>query len=99
MGTYVRAKTPDKGIEHLLAGAGIRYFSFVEMGNMFMDLPDWADRYRRLLELAGDLLTARLRDVPQPFCLLCAEKKAAECHRAIIGDFLAARGHKVEHME
>jgi hypothetical protein len=29
-----RRKEPD---------AGIQYFSFVEMGNLFLDLPDWAE--------------------------------------------------------
>jgi uncharacterized protein (DUF488 family) len=113
MGAYARAKTPDKGIERLLAGGGIRYFSFVEMGNLFLDFPDWADRYRRMLSLCGELLTERLGlagdglgmapqrpdRVPEPFCLMCAEKKADDCHRKLIADFLAARGHEVEHIE
>lgn len=99
MGIYARSKDPGKGVEHLLAGAGIQYFSFVEMGNLFLDLPDWAERYRRMLDLAGDLLTERLGQVPEPLCLLCAEKKAAECHRKLVGDFLAAKGYQVEHIE
>jgi hypothetical protein len=99
MGIYVKAKDPGKGIAHLLAGEGIGYLSFVEMGNPFVDLPDWAERYRRLLELAGDLIIERLAQAPEPFCLLCAEKKVEECHRKLLGDFLAARGRQVEHIE
>lgn len=50
LGTYVKAKTPYKGIEALLANAKIGYRSFVELGNVFMDYPDWEDRYIQLLE-------------------------------------------------
>jgi len=32
MGIYAKAKDPSKGIERLLAGADIQYFSFVELG-------------------------------------------------------------------
>jgi len=99
MGVYAKAKSPDKGIERLLAGAGIQYYSFVELGNVFVDLPDWADRYRRMLDMAGDLLTERLGQVPEPFCLMCAEKEAARCHRQLIAGFLAGRGHLIEHIE
>ena len=99
MGVFARAKTADKGIQGLLAGAGIQYFCFVELGNLFGELPDWPQRYRRLLEVAGDLLTERLQTVPAPFCLLCAEKRTSECHRKLIGDYLAGKGHEVEHIE
>ncbi len=99
MGAYVKAKDPDKGIEGLLRRAGIQYFSFVELGNLFLDFDDWQVRYPRLMEKAGDLLTERLLQVPQPFCLLCAEKAADRCHRAIIAGYLAQRGCEVEHIE
>src|SRR3990172_4540674 len=89
MGIWVKAKTPEKGIENLLRGAGIGYVSHIELGNVFLDLKDWPERYRELLERCGDLLTARLEGVPQPFCLLCAEKDAARCHRVLIADYLA----------
>lgn len=81
MGIWVKAKTADKGIEHWLAEAGIGYRSLVELGNVFLELPDWQARYARLLDCAGPLLTAWLADIPDPICLLCAEKRVAECHR------------------
>jgi uncharacterized protein (DUF488 family) len=99
MGIYAKARDSSKGIEGLLAGADTQYFSFVELGNLFRELPDWQERYQRLLNLAGDLLVERLGQVHEPFCLLCAEKKLGECHRRLIADFLAAKGHQVEHIE
>jgi hypothetical protein len=35
---------PDKGIERLLAEAGIRYLSLPELGNPFRSAPDWKER-------------------------------------------------------
>lgn len=99
MGIYVKAKDAGKGIEALLASAGIRYFSFVELGNVFRDLDDWQQRYQQLMEQAGDILTQRLLDIPEPFCLLCAEKRANQCHRKLIADYLAKNGHQIEHIE
>lgn len=60
MCAYARAKTPDRGIQRLLGEAGIAYAPLTELGNVFMELDDWRDRYRRLLEGSGDLLTERL---------------------------------------
>lgn len=100
MGAYVRAKSPDRGIEHLLADRGIAYRSILELGNLFRDLDDWMPAYRAFFERAGDLLTDRLDDMAGPFCLLCAEKRVAECHRLVIADYLVAtRGWDVVHIE
>ena len=99
MGCYAQAKSPDKGIQGLLKTAGIEYFSLVELGNMFLDHEDWREKYRQLLEKAGDLLFCRLEQIPTPFCLLCAEKKAEECHRQLIADYLIQKGSEVEHIE
>ena len=99
MGTYVKAKDPDKGIRRLLAQAGIEYLSFVELGNIFLEFEDWRERYQRLLDQAGDLLTERIKETPEPFCLLCAEKRAADCHRRLIAAHLAKNGHEVHHIE
>jgi hypothetical protein len=74
--------------------------SLVELGNPFLGLPDWPERYSRLLDLAGDLLTDRLAAVPGPVCLLCSEKRAADCHRSMIADHLArTAGAAVVHLE
>jgi len=100
LGTWVKAKTPDKGIERFLAGAGIGYISLIELGNLFMECDDWEARYKTLLDQAGDLLVDRLAGIPQPFCLLCAEKRVAECHRRLIAEYLIEKkGAEVEHIE
>jgi uncharacterized protein (DUF488 family) len=100
LGTWVKTTNPEKGIENLLTGAGIKYVSLIEMGNLFLECPDWETRYQTLLDRAGDLLTDRLSDIPQPFCLLCAEKKAADCHRRLIAEYLVGKkGMNVEHIE
>ncbi|MBN2271254.1 MAG: DUF488 domain-containing protein [Sedimentisphaerales bacterium] len=99
MGTYARTKDPQKGIQRLLGDAGIQYFSFVELGNVFLEFDDWESRYRRLMDQAADILLERLLRVPTPFCLMCAEKSAVRCHRKNIADYLAATGYEVEHIE
>jgi len=100
MGAYTRARTSDKGIEKLLADRGISYHPILELGNMFLELDDWRGPYRGLLAASGDLLTARLGELPRPLCLLCAEKHVTECHRQMIADYLVAnRGWEVEHIQ
>ena len=100
MGAYVLAKTSDKGIQKLLADSNIGYVSLIELGNIFIHYHDWKERYHKLLEQAGDLLTRRLYDVSQPFCLLCAEKRALDCHRIEIAKYLVLqKGWLVEHIE
>jgi uncharacterized protein (DUF488 family) len=98
MGSYVLAKSPEKGIRHLLAKEGIQYHSFLELGNVFLQLPEWRQRYRELLSSSGDQLTRRLLEISEPCCLLCAEKQPADCHRSIIAEFLVQRGHQEEHL-
>ncbi len=100
MGSYVKARTADKGIEKLLSERGIAYRSILELGNLFRDLDDWRPSYGMLFDRAGDLLVGRLGELPEPFCLLCAEKRVADCHRLVIADFLVTkRGWTVEHIE
>jgi len=99
MGTYAKAKEPDKGIEGLLKKADFQYVSIVELGNVFLDFDDWQERYSTLLNKAGDLLTERLLIVPAPFSLMCAEKHAEGCHRKIIADYLLAKGYEISHIE
>jgi uncharacterized protein (DUF488 family) len=95
MGAYARAKTSDKGIQKLLSNAGIEYFSRPELGNLFLEFSDWQDRYRELFGRVGELLTIRLVETPRPYCLLCAERNPAECHRQVIAAFLRAQGFEI----
>ena len=67
MGTYVKARSTDKGIEKLLGDCGIAYRSILELGNLFRDLEDWRPSYRALFDRAGDLLVERLGDLPATF--------------------------------
>ena len=99
MGSYARAKSQDKGIQKLLTTVGIEYISTVELGNVFMEYVDWRERYRDLLSKSGDLLTQRLENVSTPFCLMCAEKSPAECHRSFIAEYLVSKGYEVQHIE
>lgn len=100
MGIWVKAKTADKGIEKMLTDVGIGYRSLLELGNIFLDFPDWQERYQHLLESSGKLLISRLTAIPEPFCLMCAEKRVAECHRLQIAEYLArVRGVDVIHLE
>jgi uncharacterized protein (DUF488 family) len=100
MGSYVKARGPEKGIERLLSESQIEYRSILELGNMFRDLDDWRPAYEALFERAGELLVARLAELPEPFCLMCAEKRVADCHRLVIAEFLCAtRGWSALHIE
>jgi uncharacterized protein (DUF488 family) len=100
MGAYVKARSADKGIEKLLGDRGVTYRSILELGNLFRDLEDWRKPYRALMQRVGDLLVERLDELPEPFCLMCAEKRVVDCHRLVIAEFLVAtRGWSVEHIE
>jgi hypothetical protein len=100
MGIWVKAKTRDKGIEKMLADAGFGYRSLVELGNLFLEFDDWRVRYSQLLEAAGELLAGRLAGLAEPLCLLCAEKRAADCHRQQVAEYLArTRLVDVVHLE
>jgi len=102
MGAYAKARSDDKGIQKVLADSNIGYYSMPELGNLFLDFDDWRERFRELLLGCGELLLDRLYtvDIPKPFCLLCAEKRAADCHRKQIADYLIThKGWTVEHIE
>jgi len=99
LGIYTQAKSPEKGIQGLLHRAEIEYVSFVELGNLFMEDPQWRERYRRLIAQAGDILVERLSGVTGPFCLLCAEQRARECHRRVIAEYLTQQDWEVKHIE
>lgn len=98
IGLYAKAKTPDKGIQRLLVEHGIGYVSLQELGNVFMGCEDWHERYQRLMTQAGDVLCERLLNVPGRWSLMCAERQAAACHRALIAEHLTGRGYRVEHI-
>lgn len=98
-GEWVKAKSPDRGIETRLAEAGIGYVSIVELGNPFVERADWKAPYQCMIDAIGDVLVERLSGVAEPYCLLCAEKKPGDCHRSQIAEFLArTRGADVEHL-
>ena len=100
MGSFAKAKDPDKGITGLLARAGVGYVSLPELGNLFLDYDDWPDRYAKFLAAAGPLLFDRLAGVEGPVCLMCAEKRVAECHRRHVAEYLAAaKGWAFTHLE
>ncbi len=41
-----------------------------------------------------------LHSIKKPFCLLCAEKNAVDCHRKLIADYLIeTKGVSVVHLE
>ena len=100
MGSFVKARTAEKGIERLLSERGIAYRSFLELGNLFRELDDWHGPYRALFEHSGELLVGRLAELVAPFCLMCAEKRVSECHREVIAEFLVeTRAWEVVHIE
>lgn len=100
MGSFARAKDADKGIAGLLAKEGVGYVSLPELGNVFLDYPDWPERYGKFLDAAGPFLFDRLAMVTGPICLMCAEKKVCECHRRHIADYLAkTAGWEFKHIE
>jgi uncharacterized protein (DUF488 family) len=100
MGSFAKANDAAKGIAGLLARVGIGYVSLPELGNLFRDYDDWPDRYQRFLAAAGPLLFDRLVGIPGPICLLCAEKRVAECHRRHLADYLRqTSGWTFTHLE
>lgn len=98
MGAYAKANSADKGIERLLADGDIAYVSLVELGNVFMGCDDWRERYQRLLVQAEAALLERVLEFPAPFCLMCAERDVATCHRQFLADRLAHRGFDIVHI-
>jgi uncharacterized protein (DUF488 family) len=101
MGSYAKAREPEKGIAGLLARAGVGYVSLPELGNPFLDYADWPTRYADFLDRAGPLLFDRLTpEIPAPVCLMCAEKRVADCHRRHIAEYLIrTHGWTFRHIE
>ena len=98
MGAYVLARTPDKGIQRLLSDSGIGYTWVANLGNGFRNMVDWRERYERFLRADLKSHLGPLHGIPEPFCLLCAEKDVEKCHRKLVADVLAERGAQVTHL-
>jgi uncharacterized protein (DUF488 family) len=98
LGSFVLAKSPDKGVQKLLGDAGVRYVSIPELGNRFRGHEDWPARYERWAHAHADEVVARLEPVRGRFALLCAEKRPEGCHRKFLADVLVERGHEVTHL-
>lgn len=100
MGSYAKAREPDKGVAGLLAKAGVGYVSLPELGNLFLDYDDWQTRYERFVALAGPVLFDRLEGVVGPVCLMCAEKRLCDCHRRHLAAHLEReKGWTFTHLE
>lgn len=99
MGSYVKAKSPERGIEKLLGEAGIAYQWLEELGN-----PDPKDpqmqSFRDLMTEEFDSRTEQLQKLAtsQTVCLLCAEKDPERCHRSIVTSGLERRGWDAVHL-
>lgn len=100
VGSYAKAKEPDKGIAGLLTRSGIGYVSLPELGNLFLSYDDWPERYERFLALAGPVLFDHLETLAGPVCLMCAEKRLCDCHRRHLAAYLeATKGWVFTHIE
>jgi uncharacterized protein (DUF488 family) len=85
-------------LEESLARAGIEYHHFEELGGRrpggfagysnYMASKEFGDGAAALLRLAGRQRTA----------VMCAEADWRSCHRRLLSDALAARGHEVVHI-
>ena len=91
---------PDRAAMGNFAKAGVGYVSLPELGNVFLEYDDWAERYAKFLDAAGPLLFDRLAGVAGPICLMCAEKRVCECHRRHVAEYLTrTRAWKFTHLE
>ena len=98
LSAFTRAQSEGKGIQALLGRGGIRYFWWEALGNPFRDTADWRSRYQMHLDRQWNAVRGQLEEVPQPYCLLCAEKLVANCHRSDIAKRLAPLFSEVEHL-
>jgi len=100
MGSYVKAKTADKGIVALLSGAGIDYRHEPDLAptdgilTTWMESKrsdtDWAlyeDQFIPVLEERKIEKSIKLGDFNHA-CLLCSESKPEKCHRRLIAEYL-----------
>lgn len=99
LGSYRHTGNPATGIEKLLADAGVGYASLPELGNLFLGFDDSLARYAAFFGRAADLLVGRVAELPGPVCLVCAERRAADCHRTTIAEYLGRQGYEPIHLE
>ncbi len=100
MGAYVKGARPTRGSKDCSRSGASPITPSSSSETCSATWTTGVPPYRVLFERAGDLLVSRLGELPEPFCLLCAEKRVAECHRLVIADFLVAtKGWSVEHIE
>ena len=99
MGSYRLAKTSEKGIQKLLESVGIDYVWLKELGNPEPHDP-LMTHFREVVALELRERTKRLISLAQEkvSCLLCCEKRVAECHRLIIGEYLESQGWSVSNL-
>ena len=103
MGSYVKAKTTDKGIEALLSGAGIDYrhepdlaptdeilTTWMESKKSDADWRWYEDQFIPVLEERKIETLVEPVDLNQA-CLLCSESKSENCHRRLVADYLRRR--------
>ena len=98
MGTWVKAKTPEKGIERLLASVNVKYAWIPELGNLYKDENNWRELYAKHVALHGDQLIKSLLEISQPFALMCAERRVTDCHREYIAQLLEREEWSVIHL-
>jgi uncharacterized protein (DUF488 family) len=98
LGAYAKAKSSEKGLAGLLARESIGYVSLPELGNPFLDDENWETRYQAHLAANVASLLAPLLHETRRFCLLCAERDVARCHRRAIALQLEAAGWRAIHL-
>jgi len=103
LGSFVKAKTPDKGIEALLARVGIDY----RHEPMFAPSPEILDTWMASKKSEADWQKFESQFVPllekwkieelvkpddlESACLLCSESKPENCHRRLVAEYLRDR--------
>lgn len=95
----VRPQSGEDDFRALLASRGIAYRPLPALSNLFWECDDWRSRYTQFLGQVGELMATKLGGLDAPLCLLGTEPRAADCHRGLIAEFLASRGHEIEHLD
>lgn len=106
---------PRAFIEYFCAGEGMRnllepaigYRWMQELGNVFRDDPQWKGKYTHRLYRNGDIAYKALKLLVDKLefvswtrvCLLCAERKAQECHRSIVAKAAVSELNSMKHTQ